>query len=109
MTRRVLVAVRCPRKGHVLAELAAGTDGTRVLRMRHHAVLLIAEDGSVQQQHLPPGTPSGGGLWHSAGWEARAASYPVTCACRRPYLVVTGDIEAAARTGKSTVTASPLR
>ena len=109
MTGRVLVTVRCPRKGHVLAELAPGGDGRRVLRMRHHAVLLIAEDGSVAQQHLPPGTPSGGGLWHSADWETRAASYPVTCPCRRPHLVNVVDIEAAETAGKSTVLASPMR
>jgi hypothetical protein len=109
VTARVLVTVRCPRKGHVLAELAAGGDGRRVLRMRHHAVLFIAEDGSAAQQHLPPGTPSGGGLWHSHDWETRAASYPVTCACRRPCLVVTADIEAADTAGKSTVVAGPMR
>jgi hypothetical protein len=106
---RVLVTVGCRRKGHVLAELAVTGEGQRVLRMRHHAVLLISEDGHVQQQRLPPGVPSGGGLWHSHDWEDRSVSYPVTCACRRPHLVVVADIEAADTTGKPRVTADPMR
>jgi hypothetical protein len=106
---RVLVTVRCRRKGHVVAELAVTGEGRRFLRMRHHAVLLIAEDGSVRQQPQPSGVPSGGGLWHEGDWETRAASYPVTCACRRPCLVRTADIEAACAAGKSTVVAGPMR
>jgi hypothetical protein len=104
---RVLVTVRCRRKGHVLAELAAGGDGRRVLRMRHHAVLMIDEDGRVHQQPRRPGVPSGGGLWHSADWETREPGYPVTCPCLRPYLVSTADIEAAMP--ETTVIAAPMR
>jgi hypothetical protein len=102
-----LVTVRCRRKGHVLAELAATGDGHRVLRMRHHAILHITADGQVGQQ---PGVP-GPGLWHLSDWEARdsAASYPVACACRRVHLVSVADVEAATAAGQPSVAAAPMR
>jgi len=104
---RVLVTVGCRRKGHVLAELAVTAQGQRVLRMRHHTVLLIDEEGRVNPGNRAPGEP----LWHLCDWETRnsAASCPVACACRRVYLVSVADIEAADAVGKSWVTADPMR
>jgi hypothetical protein len=110
---RVLVTVRCRRKGHVLAELAATGEGGRVLRMRHHAVLLIGEDGRVRQQ---PGVHGGDPLWHSLPWPppGGAAAYPeyfltVSCACGAPYVVNAADLEAASVNSVTAVIADPMR
>jgi hypothetical protein len=116
MTGRVLVTVRCRRKGHVLAELAVTGDGQRVLRVCHHLVLLIDEDGQVKPGNRVPGPP----LWHSHDWEARAANlvtvphsappgFPASCACKRPHLVSAADIEAAVVAGEPVVITGPMR
>jgi hypothetical protein len=127
VTGRVLVTVRCRRKGHVLAELSAGVYGQRVLRMHHHSVLSIERDGQVRQVRLPPGLAGGPPLtWEETLSGPRDTSngpyepwpvtdpdgiaiYPVACACGRPHLVSVADLAAAAASGEPVVIAAPMR
>jgi hypothetical protein len=85
---RLLVTVRCRRKGHELGRYVAGADGRRRMVLRHRA-----------------GEPEFG---DEPGHDYGESDF-ATCVCARPHLVTRRALEAAEAAGKRVMVVGPVR
>jgi hypothetical protein len=87
--RRVVVAVRCRRRGHELGKYVAGADGQRHMFLRHRAD--VEPDFGDEPAH------------------DYGESDFATCLCARPHLVTRRALEAAEAAGKRVMVVGPVR